>query len=818
MTKIATIILAISSLLCFAVGCGESHEHVFTQKIASENFIATDATCFKKATYYYSCECGQMGTNTFENGDVLEHSFTNYLYNNDATCTENGTETAICDNTGCSQNHTRTKINSKLNHSFGDYISNNDGTHSKTCKNDNSHIVTEECAGGTATETNRPVCVKCESEYGATLNHIHNYNKQVATNKFLESEATCEEKAKYFYSCECGEAGTNVFYYGEKADHIPSLWIKDKDTTCETGGFKYKECTECQAVIETEVIPSGHNYVDGICTECGESDECLHVATEEVVVSPATCTEIGLKKTKCLVCKNFIAQEEIDILPHTESEWIIDTPVTCTVNGEKHIECTVCKTVLEEQTIIAKHDYIDGICSACDKVQGYTFELSSDNSYYTFTGIGGSQDKNIVIPSEYENLPVKAIGEKAFSEKTNVQSISIPNTINTIGTRAFYGCTGLTEITIPASVTSIGTQIFYKSNIETVYYNSTYASEDNPFLNVKNVIFGGRYIPSYMLYNCTSVQNVTIENSVTYIGGHAFINCSSLTKVNYTGTIDQWVEIDFDNGSSNPLYYAENLYINNQLVTDVALTTATKINNCAFYGYSSLTSITIPDSVTSIDFWAFEYCSSLTSITIPDSVTSIGKEAFRYCSSLTKVNYTGTIDQWVEIDFYGYYSNPLEYAKNLYINNKLVTDVVLTTATKIYDYAFSGYSSLTSITIPDSVTSIDTGAFSGCNSLTSITIPDSVTSIGGNAFSNCSSLTSVIIRNGVTSIGYQAFRKCSSLRSITIPDSVTSIGDYAFEDCSSLQTIYCEAESQPNGWSSYWRSWCSAQVVLGYKG
>ncbi len=177
------------------------------------------------------------------------------------------------------------------------------------------------------------------------------------------------------------------------------------------------------------------------------------------------------------------------------------------------------------------------------------------------------------------------------------------------------------------------------------------------------------------------------------------------------------------------------------------------IGDEAFRNRTSLTSITIPDSVTSIGDYAFSECTSLTSITIPDSVTSIGEWVFSVCSSLTSIT----------------------------IGNSV---------TSISYYAFYDCTSLTSITIPDSVISIDKFAFLDCTSLTSITIGNSVTSIGGYAFEGCTSLTSITIPDSVTSIGYHAFSGCDSLTSIIIPDSVTSIGDHAFYRCSSLTDVY----------------------------
>ena len=211
-------------------------------------------------------------------------------------------------------------------------------------------------------------------------------------------------------------------------------------------------------------------------------------------------------------------------------------------------------------------------------------------------------------------------------------------------------------------------------------------------------------------------------------------------------------------------------------VSDEDLKGITKIGNYAFYYYTDLTSITIPDSVTSIGSSAFSGCTGLTSIKIPDSVTSIGNGAFKGCSSLTRITIPDSVTEVGDEVFYGCKA----------LNSITIPDSV----TSIGDSVFALCSSLTSIKIGNSVTSIGERAFNGCSSLTGITIPNGVTSIDDYTFSNCSSLTSITIPNSVTSIGERAFNGCSSLTSITMPNSVTSIGDYAFSNCSSLKGVY----------------------------
>ena len=221
------------------------------------------------------------------------------------------------------------------------------------------------------------------------------------------------------------------------------------------------------------------------------------------------------------------------------------------------------------------------------------------------------------------------------------------------------------------------------------------------------------------------------------------------------------------------------------------------------------TSVTIPSTfkqepVVAIANYCFANCQSLTSITIPDSVTSIGDSAFKGCTSLTKVNVT-SIEKWLLISFSNVSSNPLFYAHNMYLNDELVAEIVIPNSlTSIGQYAFDGCTSLTNITIPDSVTSIGDSAFEGCTSLTSITIPDSVTSIGYCAFCGCTRLTNITLPDSLTSIGDDVFVDCTNLTSITIPNSVTSIGYCAFEYCTNLTSIIIPASVTRIGQYAFW--------------
>jgi len=288
---------------------------------------------------------------------------------------------------------------------------------------------------------------------------------------------------------------------------------------------------------------------------------------------------------------------------------------------------------------------------------------------------------------------------------------------------------------------------------------------------------------------------------VTSIGSWAFWKCTNLTSVNFT----------FHSCSD---------------LTSVTIPdSVTSIDIGAFVGCSSLTSIevgknnaeysseggvlfdkhkteliqfpdgknghyTIPDNVNSIGDTAFHNCSRLASVTIPDSVTTIGGGAFEGCSSLTSVTIPNSVTSIGGTAFYDC--------------SRLASMTIPDSVTSIEDWTFFRCGSLTSVTIPDNVTSIGYYAFAGCG-LRSVTIGNSVTSIDSYAFVGCSSLTSVTIPDSVTSIDIGAFVGCSSLTSVTIPDSVTSIGYRAFGGCSGLTSVTIGNSVTSIGEKAFWK-------------
>ena len=475
--------------------------------------------------------------------------------------------------------------------------------------------------------------------------------------------------------------------------------------------------------------------------------------------------------------------------------------------------------------------------------EGLKYTLLADDTYEV-TGYDGTATE-INIPSTYNGKPVTSIGDMAFYTCTSLTSIEIPSSVTNIGVGAFVSCSSLTSITIPNSVTSIGDYAFYDCyRLVEVYnlssLNITKGSSDNGYVglyasdiytdknapskltkendfvihtegNVKTLVgyFGDRTsieIPNSVtsigdraFSNCSSLTSITIPNSVTSIGDWAFYNCSSLTSI----TIPNSVTYIEDNAFSDCCRLVEVYNL-----SSLNITKGSSDNGAVgYYALDIYTDKNAPSKLTKENDFVIHtegnvktlvgYFGDRTSITIPSSVTSIGDDAFSDCYRLVEVYNLSSLSITKGSEDNGAVGlNALDIYTDKNAPSKLTKENDFVIHTEGNVKTLVGYfGDRTSITIPDSVTSIGDNAFYGCSSLTSITIPDSVTSIRDDAFSGCSSLTSV-----------------------TIPSSVTSIGWGAFYDCSSLKTINCEASSKPSGWESGWKSGCNATVTWGYTG
>lgn len=281
-----------------------------------------------------------------------------------------------------------------------------------------------------------------------------------------------------------------------------------------------------------------------------------------------------------------------------------------------------------------------------------------------------------------------------------------------------------------------------KENITEVVIPETY--NEKPVVSIKSEAF----------FECTKLTSVTLPKNLINIGNSAFFGCTSLEKVNIKD-LSAYCTINFENQDASPIATAKNLYLNGELVTDLV----------------------IPNDIATINNYAFNNCTSITSITIPNTVITIGKSTFSNCSNISTATMPTTAIS----------SIPHINLKTLVING----------GDSIDKYALMKCSTLTSITISNSVKTIGESAFSECSSLTSVIIPDSVTKIESHAFENCINLESVILSENMTNIGWQMFNGCKKLKTLKLGNKIKGIGVSAFEDCTSLETItYAGAKAE----------------------
>ena len=445
------------------------------------------------------------------------------------------------------------------------------------------------------------------------------------------------------------------------------------------------------------------------------------------------------------------------------------------------------------------------------------------------------------------------IGNKAFSECNSLKKITLNKNIKEIGNNAFYD-------------TSYDKVVYFNGDVNdwlNIPFNNIYS---NPCYQSNEVYFDDKLldnlvipeniysISEYAFSGIDSLKTVVISKKIKEIKKRAFENCYNLKDVKYLGSLEDWLNISFADEESNPCSNKANLYINDELVIYLDLSHASIINNYAFAGCSSikfvtlgkninefgacvfgscsnlekvyieeglkilgkfafcdcpsLKSINIPSSIKSIPNATFSNCENLASVELSKGIEEIGYNAFINCNSFKKVNYLGTLEDWLNIKFETYYSNPCCYGADLYFNNELVTDLEIPDNVSCINYNFVGCSSIKSLVIHENA-NVLMKAFLDCSSLKEVrylgpldkwldyhndeknnNLDFSNGTLSYALYINNELVEDLVIPEDIIAIWSYAFYGCSSIKSVRMHDDVKLLDELSFNYCINLKEVY----------------------------
>lgn len=369
----------------------------------------------------------------------------------------------------------------------------------------------------------------------------------------------------------------------------------------------------------------------------------------------------------------------------------------------------------------------------------------------------------------------------AFEDCTLVTNVTLPTTLSKIPNRFFINCEALSSISLPDTVLELGEYAFY-------------GCKSLQSIDLKNIEKIGEYA-----FQRSGITSLTIPVTTADIADSAFSGCESLTSI----TINSNPVIGDTEEEANEHYGW-------------------------FYGCTSLSDITLSESMKAIGRYMFEGCAAITNLDFISNITTIWAGAFRNCTGLTSIHIPASVSNIRNKDLNG--SNPFSGCSNVETitvdsantNYYSEGDCLINTATKdlisgcknsiipegvisIGPYAFSGMGK-TSITLPSTVTTLDDYAFANSPDLVECVLSPNITNWDSSVFYNCTSLQSIEIPSGITSIGTRAFDGCTGLKSITIPKSITYIGYYAFDGCTGLTSAVYEGTEE---------EWANVNVISG---
>ena len=660
-------------------------------------------------------------------------------------------------------------------------------------------------------------CGKSKIEGIPMLSHTHDFSSNWGSNADT-----------HWKNCTiCHEVGENGLHDWDSGVVI-------MPATVTATGVKEFTCNVCGKIKKTEIemLPHTHDFSSGwlgnanehwksceICHE--ESDKQNHDWDDGVVITQPTTSATGVKEYTCNTCGK-LKKEEIPIIPHVcefESEWsnndtdhwyacnkcdkvkdkaehtwdkvVVTLPATTTQDGVKQFTCSVCSSIKTE--IIPK----------LPATNQPIYQLTNDNGSYVVTGFDGAIAE-VTIPNLYNGLRVIAIGDKAFFENNSIKKITLPNSIKSIGNSAFENCANLTSINMPESLVNIGNSAFSGcTSLTSIGFEKEIAGTVNNFLQIGNYAFKGcinvldlelatntKTLGVGAFENCYSLKTVTFNEGLESIGAFAFDNCVAITEIVMTDKIKTLGDGAFRNCE--------------KLKTVTLSSSLNIIGNASFHNCKALKEIDILPSITSIGVSAFSYCDSLSTIKIQGDLIAIGDQSFYRCENVEEIYFNSSTKLDLKNENYIFYNVgvnkqgvKLTLGPKAYIPHGLLEPIHNQNTPKIK-----------SIIIEDGATSIDyLTTYNHMPYLTTVSIPDTVTSISPLTFSDCENLQYKtennlkylgnennpyhylvgVTNNTITSVNVNAKCKIISTLAFSECDSVTSVtAPYNYVDFNNL--------------------------------
>ena len=423
--------------------------------------------------------------------------------------------------------------------------------------------------------------------------------------------------------------------------------------------------------------------------------------------------------------------------------------------------CAVLCTTLWPSAVFA----VDAQTSVSVPGKGLALAVEGGNIYFdNSTGTITECDAGVtgaVIPDRINGVDVLKIGDQAFSQNTNLKTVTLPDSLKTIGKKAFASCSSLTSVNVPAAVETIGTDAFASCS----GLQEFQVSADNNYFSGQDGVLFDKEGYSLLIYPAGKTTSAyRIPEGVSRIGENAFAGTDNLKTLYLPDSMDTLEDRDLANAAGlTRIVFSDSLLV---------------IGDEVFSGCKSLTSISIPSGVVSIGDKALKDCVKLQKISFPSTLVVLGDDLFEGCTALESITVAS--------------SNKRFAAQDGVLYNKGLTKLV----------QYPPAAPAATYKMPDTVKEISANAFDGVQKMKSLILSAGMKTVPADSFTNIGTLTEVTFPQGVERIDSFAFSECAALEQIMVASGIALIDRSAFADCPKLKDVYF------SGTLAQWKSAC----------